>query len=50
LEARGRLYQNLCGEIPDPNGFVVDRIVGNIQAYVDAFNLKDSVHLLFEPL
>ena len=48
LAARGRLYQNLGAEIPDPNGFVVDRIVENIQAYVDAFNLRDSAPLLVE--
>jgi tagatose-1,6-bisphosphate aldolase non-catalytic subunit AgaZ/GatZ len=47
LAARQRLYANLCGELADPHAFVVDRIVRNIQAYVDAFNLHDSLpHLL----
>jgi len=46
LTARGRLYDNLRGEITDPNGFVVDRIVANMQVYIDAFNLKDSAPLL----
>jgi tagatose-1,6-bisphosphate aldolase non-catalytic subunit AgaZ/GatZ len=46
LAARGRLYDNLRGEIADANGFVVDRIAANIQTYIDAFNLRDSVSLL----
>jgi D-tagatose-1,6-bisphosphate aldolase subunit GatZ/KbaZ len=46
LAARQRLYDNLRPELPDPNAFVVDRIAQNIQSYVDAFNLKDSLPLL----
>ncbi len=46
LAARGRLYANLSTEMPDPNGFVVDRIAKNIQAYIDAFNLRDAAPLL----
>jgi hypothetical protein len=46
LAAREQLYENLRNEIPDPNGFVVDRIAQNIQQYVDAFNLKDSLSIL----
>ena len=46
LSARARLYDNLRGAIADPNGFVVDRIVENIQVYIDAFNLRDSAPLL----
>ena len=46
LAARGRLHDNLRGTLEDPNGFVVDRIVKNIQKYSDAFNLKDSAPLL----
>ena len=46
LAARGRLHDNLRGTLEDPNGFVVDRIVKNIQKYIDAFNLKDSAPLL----
>jgi len=46
LAARKRLYDNLHrgdGDgLPDPNGFVVDRIAQNIQMYIDAFNLKNS--------
>jgi tagatose-1,6-bisphosphate aldolase non-catalytic subunit AgaZ/GatZ len=48
LAARRRLYDNLHSEIPDTNTFVVDRIAQNIQRYVDAFNLKDSLPLLTE--
>jgi tagatose-1,6-bisphosphate aldolase non-catalytic subunit AgaZ/GatZ len=44
--ARRRLYANVSAQIEDPNAFVVDRIAANIQAYVDAFNLRDSASLL----
>jgi tagatose-1,6-bisphosphate aldolase non-catalytic subunit AgaZ/GatZ len=43
LAARQQLYVNL--ESMDPHNFVVDRISGCIQNYVDAFNLKDSLQL-----
>jgi len=52
LAAREQLYDNLRlqrsarSALPDPNGFVVDRIAQNVQEYVDAFNLKDSLPLL----
>ncbi len=50
LAARKRLYDNLRwgfpGEFPAPHDFVVDRIAQNIQVYVDAFNLKNSLALL----
>lgn len=46
LAARARLYENLRNELPDPHGFVVERIAQNIQKYVDAFNLRGSVPLL----
>ena len=47
VSARKRLYANLqsAGALPDPHGFVVDRIAQNIQKYVDAFNLRDSLNL-----
>jgi len=48
LAARGQLYDNVRPEIADPNGFVVDRIARNIQKYVDAFNLNDSLPPLVE--
>jgi D-tagatose-1,6-bisphosphate aldolase subunit GatZ/KbaZ len=54
LAARQQLYDNVRplqsvrSESPDPDGFVVDRIAANIQVYVDAFNLKDSLSLLAE--
>ena len=44
--ARQKLYENLRPEMPDPHAYVVDRIVQNIQVYVDAFNLGDSLRLL----
>jgi len=43
LAARRRLYGNLSAEFSDPNAFVVDRIAQNIQKYVDAFNLRNSL-------
>jgi len=46
VAARRRLYDHLCPALPDPHGFVVERIARNIQTYVDAFNLKDSVEIL----
>jgi len=50
LDGRRRLYDNLRrglpDEFPDPNAFVVDRTARNIQRYVEAFNLKDSLALL----
>jgi tagatose-1,6-bisphosphate aldolase non-catalytic subunit AgaZ/GatZ len=47
LAARERLYTNLRPEMANPHVLVVDRIAQNIQEYVDAFNLRDSVpHLL----
>lgn len=54
LAARQQLHDNVRplqsvrSESPDPDGFVVDRIAANIQLYVDAFNLKDSLSLLAE--
>ena len=50
LAARQRLYDNLRDgvpdELPDPHAFVVERIAQNIQMYVEAFNLGDSLPLL----
>ncbi len=46
LAARRKLYSNLHSEMPDPHGQVVDRIAANIQVYVEAFHLKDSLPLL----
>jgi D-tagatose-1,6-bisphosphate aldolase subunit GatZ/KbaZ len=50
LAARQRLYDNLRhgipDELPDPHAFVVERIAQNIQVYVKAFNLADSLPLL----
>jgi D-tagatose-1,6-bisphosphate aldolase subunit GatZ/KbaZ len=39
--ARLKLYNNLTSMIPDPHGFVVDRIVAAMDKYVEAFNLVD---------
>jgi len=46
VAARQRLYDHLRPALPDPHGFVVERIAQNVQVYVDAFNLKDSVEIL----
>lgn len=52
LVARKRLCDNLryelSDEFPDPHAFVVERIAQNVQKYVDAFNLKNSLTLLTE--
>jgi tagatose-1,6-bisphosphate aldolase non-catalytic subunit AgaZ/GatZ len=39
--ARQKLYNNLYAIMPDPHEFVVDRIVGAMDKYVEAFNLMD---------
>jgi len=46
VAARQRLYDHLRPALPDPHGFVVERIAQNAQVYVDAFNLKDSWEIL----
>lgn len=52
LVARKRLYDNLryelSDEFPDPHAFVVERTAQNVQRYVDAFNLENSLALLSE--
>lgn len=46
VSARRALYANLAAVMPDPHRFVVDRIAGAIDRYVDAFHLFDSLTLL----
>jgi len=46
LAARQRLYAGLRTDDFDPHTYVVDRIGENIQAYIDAFNLRDAVNRL----
>ena len=50
LSARERLYNNLSNApsvgLSMPHTFVVERIAENIQKYVDAFNLADSLTAL----
>ena len=46
LAARERLYENLSAVLPDPNAYVVERIVKSIDHYVNSFNLFDANHLL----
>jgi D-tagatose-1,6-bisphosphate aldolase subunit GatZ/KbaZ len=54
LDARELLYDNVRqlrsaqGEFLVPDDFVVDCVARNIQRYVDAFNLNDSLPLLIE--
>ena len=45
-EARQRLYHNLAGVMPDPHVYVIDRIAGAMDRYVNAFGLFDSVRYL----
>jgi len=42
LEARQVLYRNLKNIIADPNQYVVDRIAGIIDKYINQFNLFNS--------
>jgi tagatose-1,6-bisphosphate aldolase non-catalytic subunit AgaZ/GatZ len=46
VEARRRLYGNVAFVLPDPHGYVIDRIVAAIDRYVVAFHLFDSLSLL----
>lgn len=46
LEARSRLYENLSAVLPDPNGYVVERIVDSMDRYVNSFHLFDANNLL----
>lgn len=46
LASRVRLYENLSPAMPDPNAYVVERIVGVLDRYVQAFHLFDSLTLL----
>ena len=43
--ARQRLYTNLKMVMPDPHGYVVDRIAASIDRYINAFNLFASIDL-----
>jgi hypothetical protein len=36
----------MMDEFPEPHVFVVERVAQNMQKYVDAFNLRDSLSLL----
>jgi D-tagatose-1,6-bisphosphate aldolase subunit GatZ/KbaZ len=44
-EARQHLYENLSRIMPNPHGFVIDRIAACMQRYVNAFNLYNSITL-----
>lgn len=44
--ARQRLYANLSPILPNPNGYVVERIARALDQYVNAFGLFDSNRLL----
>jgi D-tagatose-1,6-bisphosphate aldolase subunit GatZ/KbaZ len=46
VAARQLLYRNLEAVLPDPHGYVVDRIVQAIDRYIVAFHLFDSLALL----
>jgi tagatose-1,6-bisphosphate aldolase non-catalytic subunit AgaZ/GatZ len=46
VTARQKLYENLSAVFPDPNGYVVDRIVKAIDQYIISFNLFDSLSVL----
>jgi D-tagatose-1,6-bisphosphate aldolase subunit GatZ/KbaZ len=42
-ESRRHLYQNLSHRMPDPNAYVVDRIVDTMDRYINAFGLFNAV-------
>jgi tagatose-1,6-bisphosphate aldolase non-catalytic subunit AgaZ/GatZ len=46
VAARQLLYRNVSEIIPDPNRYVVDRIAGVIDKYINRFNLFASQRLL----
>jgi D-tagatose-1,6-bisphosphate aldolase subunit GatZ/KbaZ len=46
LAARAQLYQNLAGVLPDPSGYVVDRIAAAIDRYLLHFNLVGALEKL----
>lgn len=46
LSARQRLYENLSSALPDPHGYVVERIAARIERYLREFNLVDSLGVL----
>jgi D-tagatose-1,6-bisphosphate aldolase subunit GatZ/KbaZ len=46
LAARQRLYARLAPALPDPHGYVVDRIAASIDRYINHFNLFDSLEVL----
>ena len=46
LAARQTLYAHLAQALPDPNGYVVDRIALAIDRYIDRFNLFGSLEVL----
>jgi len=46
LAARQRLYDRLAPVMPDPHGYVVDRIAASIDRYINHFNLFGSLEVL----
>lgn len=46
LDARERLYENLRIVMPDPNAYVVERIVACLDGYINSFRLFDANTLL----
>jgi D-tagatose-1,6-bisphosphate aldolase subunit GatZ/KbaZ len=43
--ARQNLYNNLAHVLPDPDGYVLDRIVRVIDRYINRFNLFDALQV-----
>lgn len=46
VAARERLYHNLAKVMPDPHGYVVDRIAGVMDRYFNYFNLFSALDVL----
>jgi D-tagatose-1,6-bisphosphate aldolase subunit GatZ/KbaZ len=42
-KARSKLYENLKGVVPDPRGYVVERIAKAIKKYLHQFGLEDLI-------
>jgi len=46
LAARQKLYAHLAPVLPDPHGYVVDRIAAAIDRYINHFNLFSALEVL----
>jgi tagatose-1,6-bisphosphate aldolase non-catalytic subunit AgaZ/GatZ len=45
--ARNQLYQCLSNHGLDPHAFVIEKISNRVEKYIDAFNLQNSIDILY---